>query len=132
MDESKAIKAVTQSFVDKWKYLLSIEDWDILFRYSKLDEDELGACMVEPHHKSAVIILDITKIKDKQELLETLRHELIHITHAHFNSYRQAVSKNLAPNVSEIADDIFSIGAEDLVLKVEHLLHKLDIDIQGK
>lgn len=132
MRETIAIKTLTRTFVNRWKHLLSIEDWDIQFRYTSLDEDELGSCSVEPHHNSAMILLDLNKIQNKKELLEVVRHELIHITHAHFNSYRQAIIPHLPPNVVTVADEIFSIGAENLVLKIEHLLKKLDINIQGK
>jgi len=132
MKENEAIRAVTKTFINRWKHLLSIKDWDVQLRYTTLDADELGCCGVEPHHKSAMIMVDINQIKDKQELLEVIRHELMHIVHAHFNSYRQAVEKHLPPNVVTVSDEIFSIAAEDLVLKLEHLVNKLDINIKGR
>jgi len=132
MKEAEAIKAVTAKWVNHWKFLLGIDDWDVVFRYAKLEDGTLGECGVEAVHKSAGITVDIEKHKNKQELLETIRHELIHIMHAEFELYRNATIKYLTPNMIDMADDIYSIGAEGLVLKVEHMLNKLDIDINGK
>ena len=69
MKETEAIKAITPKFVDRWKYLLGLRDWDIKWRYSKLEDGTYGECGVEAAHKSASIILDIEKHKNKQELL---------------------------------------------------------------
>lgn len=132
MKESKAIKAVTAKFINRWKYLLSIEDWDITFKHVKLEDGTLGECGCEPAHKSANINVDIGKHKDVNELLATVRHEMIHLVHAHFESYRNSVCKYLSPTLSDVADDIYSIGAEDVVLKIEHLLKKLDVDVRGR
>jgi hypothetical protein len=131
MIEKDAIKAVSSKFVDRWKHLLSIEEWDIQFRYTNLEDGTIGECSVEPAHKAAVILIDISKHKNKNQLLDTIRHELIHIAHAHFESYRSSISKYLLPSVADVADDIFFIGAEDVVLKIEHLLKKLNINVKG-
>jgi len=131
MKESDAVKAVTSKFIDRWKYLLSIEEWDIQLRYINLEDGTLGECSVEPAHKAAVVLIDVGKHKNKNQLLDTIRHEMIHIVHAHFESYRASISKYLLPSVADVADDIFFIGAEDTVLKVEHLLKKLEINVKG-
>lgn len=132
MKETQAIKAVTKAFIDRWKFLLSIEEWDIVIKNTKLEDGTLGECGCEPAHKSASINVDISKHKSVEEVLLTVRHEMIHLVHAHFESYRNSVSKYLASNVSDVSDDIYSIGAEDVVLKIEHLIEKLGIDVKGR
>ena len=132
MKESQAIKAVSKKFIEHWKYLLSLEEWDISVRNVKLEDGKLGECGCEPAHKSATINIDVSKHKTIEELLETVRHEFIHLVHAHFESYRNSVTKILAPNVRDATDDIYAIGAEDVVLKIEHLLGKLNVDVHGR
>ena len=51
--------------------------------------------------------------------------------HSYFDTYREAAVKNLSPNVGEVLDSVYEIAAEDTVLKIEHLLKKLNIDIKG-
>ena len=86
MNESTAIKAIAKKFIERWKYLLSLEEWDIQFRHVKLEDGTLGECGCEPAHKSATINIDIAKHKSIDEVLATVRHELIHLVHAHFES----------------------------------------------
>lgn len=132
MNEVKALKAVTKKFVDRWKYLLSLEEWDIQIRYTKMDDGDLGECSAETPHKLASIVVDVAKHKDTNHLLETIRHELIHVFHAQFEHHRTVASKFAAPNVIEILDELYMIGAEDIVVKMEHLFKKLNIDVHGK
>lgn len=132
MDEAKALKAVTHKFVDRWKYLLSLEEWDIQIKYTKMDDGDLGECDVIAAHKVATVVVDIAKHKDANHLLDTVRHELFHIVHAQFEHHRSAVTKFLTPNMVDTVDDLYMIGAEDLVLKLEHLMKKLNVDVRGK
>ena len=132
MDKNKALKAVTAKFVSRWKHLLSIEEWDINMRYTSLEDGTLGCCSVTPAHKYATILIDISQNKDENELLETVRHEMFHIVHAHFEGYREAAIEHLSPGVAKALDAVYSIAAEDVVLKLEHLMKKLNINVKGK
>ena len=67
-----------------------------------------------------------------RDRLETVRHELLHIVHALFDSYRSSVIKSLAPNVVDVTDDIYILAAEDVVTKLENLLKRLDVDVKGR
>lgn len=132
MDQAKAQKALTPKIINRWKYLLGLDDWDITFKCVKLEDGTFGECGVEPAHKSASINIDVEKHKDATELLETVRHELLHIVHALFDSYRSSVIKSLAPNVVDVTDDIYILAAEDVVTKLENLLKRLDVDVKGR
>jgi len=132
MNEDKAVKAVTQKFIDRWKYLLGLDDWSIIIRYTKMEDGDLGECSVETPHKMATVVVDVAKHKNADHLLDTIRHELLHIFHAQFEHHRTLASKFAAPSMIEVLDEIYMIGAEDIVLKMEHLLKKLDVDVHGK
>ena len=132
MKESIALKAVNHKFLNHWKDLLSLTEWDIQIRYTKMEDGDLGECSTETPHKMATIVVDVAKHKDAPHLLDTLRHEIIHIFHAQFEHHRSMAAKLAAPQMVEVLDELYMIGAEDIVLKMEHLLKKLDIDVHGK
>ena len=132
MKEADALKAVNSKFVDHWKNLLSLTEWDIQFRYTKMEDGDLGECSVEAPHKMATIVVDVVKHRDANHLLDTVRHELFHVFHAQFEHHRSAATKFLAPNAVELMDELYMLGAEDVVLKMEHLMAKLSIDVHGK
>jgi len=131
MKDAAAEKAVTKKFLTTWKRLLSIEDWDITIKYKSLPEDELGNCSVVAAHKQASIEIDPKQHKNKELLLLTVRHELLHLVHANFNIYRNAVEGCLGSSTIAVADTIFETGSEDVVLKIENLLKRLNINIKG-
>lgn len=131
MKESEAVKAINKKFVDRWVHLFGLYDWEIKFRYNKLDENTYGCCSSEPAHKSALILLDIEKHKTQKELQQTCIHELAHLIHSHFDTHRDTVNKLLSANASEVADEIWSLGAESVVSAIENLLKKLGVDTKG-
>jgi len=131
MKESTAIKLITKKLVNRWKYLLGIEEWDIKFRYSKLEEDTMGVCMADPQYKKATIIVDIAEHKNNEELLDTIRHEMLHIIHAEFELYREMIKDHVGANTLTTMDTVFELGAETVVRRLEGLLRKLDVNLKG-
>lgn len=132
MKENDAIKTITNSVVARWKYLLGIEEWKIKFRYTKLEDGGMGECRADPVYRKATIVFDLAEHKDKKDLLDTLRHEMLHIVHAEFEHFRDQAREYFSPAVATTLDDVYMIGAEACVRKLEGLLDRLEINLKGK
>lgn len=100
---------------------LRLHDWHIEVAYTRLPENTLGRCRVNSPYQRATIELDNDQIDDADELVKTLRHELVHVlcwpmhafgTHAHELSDGQST------------DSAWTFWLERMVWDVERLLDR--------
>ena len=116
-------KEIVDEYLETMRWKLQLQDWGININYTRIKQSgTIGMCRADPKYKRADIDLDYDLIENKTELLRTLRHELFHIMHSHFEVYRKAVSHLVTENEFDAIDEIFIHAAEDCVLKLENML----------
>jgi hypothetical protein len=78
MDKSE-IRAIVEEHLPHLKQSLGLNHWVINVEYKKLDDDVSGECRARyPYHR-ADLKLDPAELHSRAAVLETLRHELLHV-----------------------------------------------------
>jgi hypothetical protein len=103
---------------------MGLRFWNITIEYSRLDKGTLGQCSVNAEgYELATCTLDPEQIADSDELLETLRHEYLHIVLAAFDRLRsQWDVVTLLPDVKALFEHQWFNSCETTIRCLERLL----------
>lgn len=130
MDHSK-VREIVNAHIKQMRWALQLQDWQIDVTHVHLDGDAIGDCRPEPTYRRAYIRIDSDKCDDVNEVLETLRHEMLHIFDAEMETYRKAVSQLISDETFNAIDEFFRQAVEGMVHRVERMLdHGLKIGAQ--
>lgn len=120
MDTSQAREIVTAA-LKPMRWRLQLNMWDVDVRYRCL-EDGLGTCTPEVKHDTAVIEIDSEEHESSDDILNTLRHELIHLMLANLETYRKAVGQLVDDKAFDALDEFWRHAVERTVLNFERCL----------
>lgn len=107
------VKAIVEPADKLMRDALGLSDWTVTVTYER-DEDRMGSCSTMTSYQKATINIDPSHHDDEDEVLDTLRHELLHIVHDEFTILR-----------TEENDRLHSHAAERTVLRMERMLDRL-------
>ena len=82
----------------------------------------MGACTPLVGQETSLIEIDNNEHDDPDELLRTLRHELIHCMLADLETYRKSVAELLDDKVFNALEPVFRHAAERTVVNIENCL----------
>lgn len=90
MDQS-ACRHIVEKHIRQLKWELGLGDWDTCVIYvdddpSRSNPDWSGWCTRRPAYRQARIFIDPAKAHSEAEVLDTLRHELLHVVLAPFDA----------------------------------------------
>lgn len=129
MDHS-VVKNIVDAHIKKMRWALQLQDWRIDVTHVHLDDDTVGDCRPEPTYRKAHIRIDADGHQDEHAVLNTLRHEMLHIFDADMETYRKAVSQLVPDDVFNAVDEFFKQAAEGVVCRLERMLdHGLKIGV---
>jgi len=135
MDKSLVQKIIRRE-LNRYRKLLSLQDWTITIKYNWIgDEDDAtcGDCEANPNYKTAAITINPDMAANEKELIHTLRHEMFHILHASFETYRNTVEKLITDKEFKAVEEVFDRCREDLVMCLESMFDKgLKIPLEKK
>jgi len=124
MDESQ-VKAIVNANVEEMRRALQLQDWEIKFEYHCLghgsDVTE-AVCTPDPRYNRAVIVIDPARAENEEEVLKSLRHELLHCLIAAIETYRKAVGQLLDEKPFNAIDELFCDAVETTVRRLEQML----------
>lgn len=118
---NEALEKVIHDNFDSLKRKLNITDWAITVNIGKLADGQAGNCAMQWRYKKATITLDNYEIKDEEEALNVLRHEMIHVMLSDFNNFACAFENEIDMPHS-IYMHMVDACQERLVESVERLL----------
>jgi len=121
MDSSKVEKIVNKN-ISKMQAALGVSDWDVIMSY--YGTDHAGEVRFRPGYRSAYITLDPSRLMSKGEVLNVLRHELIHLLAAELDIYRNTFMKFVSdqPRTIEAMEELYDSVVEKLVGNIERVL----------
>lgn len=125
MDESK-VREIVNVNVDGMCCALALQDWRIDIEYTHCDR-ATGTCTPEPVQRLATIEIDPAKCEDEGGVLGVLRHELLHIFTADFETYRKAVAQLVPDSTFNAIDEFFRFAVESVV---HHLERAFDLGLK--
>jgi hypothetical protein len=121
LDHSQ-VRSIVNANVEKMRWALQLQDWHIHVTHVHLDGDAIGDCRPEPTYQRAYIRIDSDGHDTEEKVLDTLRHEMLHLLDAEMETYRKAVSQLLPDDVFNALDEFFRRAVEGMVGRVERML----------
>lgn len=129
--DHSTVRDIVNAHIKKMRWALQLQDWRIDVSYGPLTEGTRGECQLQIGHKKAAIRIDNDKCDDEHMVLQTLRHELLHLFDAEMELYRNAIRHLLANETFDAVDELFLHAAERLVGSLERMLdHGLKIGVR--
>lgn len=120
MDESTLRQIITDCYIPM-RAALGLNDWSITIVVDRLDglkaEIEYRTC-----YRCAAITFDPSGIKDRDDLLDTLRHEMLHLLHAETSLYEHALRRSLSREAMIPYEQMITHAHERLVGNLERML----------
>lgn len=126
VDRAEA-RAVVDATIQDVLFMLRLCDWGVVIEWGHY-EDVRGICWAHPKYRRATIRIDNDNSSDLDDLLRCVRHELLHIMHASWQTYRAAVSQAMTAQEDRITDELFQLAAEETVGNLERMLDALGLD----
>jgi len=111
--DASVVKAIVDANVERLRDELWLNTWKIIVNYAALDGDTAAECgLDDADYNIAVITMDPAKFPTEKQVMQALVHELLHVTLARFDLWRDAA-------IALIPDHVYEDGAG----KVEQRLY---------
>jgi len=107
--------------------ILGLEDWEIEVRNKSLSEDTMAEATVYGEYRNARIDVDLECHADRKSLATTLRHEMLHMLHAHIGLYRMCVAGVVKGPKWDMLENTIEYGLEELVTQIELILDRAGV-----
>lgn len=99
MDPSR-VKAIVDANLERLRDELWLNTWKISVNYEPLEGDTAAIVNLEnADYNVAVITIDPAQLRTKKDVMQTLVHELLHVTLARFELYRLSVIELIPDHV---------------------------------
>lgn len=123
--------AEIEGVVAKWRNyfadLLQVQAWKVDIKTSAdeelIDSDSMACVYLKPDYEKATIYIRPEWHPDAAEVLDSLRHELIHIVLAPMDTYQKLIQAYLPTDAARAVESrAFTTANEHCVLNIERLL----------
>lgn len=99
MDASR-VKATVDNNLERLRDALWLNTWKISVEYEALEGDTAAECRLDhADYNVAVIAIDPAQLRTEKDVMQTLVHELLHVTLARFELYRLSVIELIPDHV---------------------------------
>ena len=120
LDESR-VRSLVDSNIPTMMGRLCLGEWTIEVTYEHL-EDCRAEVELRPGHRKVFITMDPQRFDDEDQVLRTLRHELLHVLSAEFDVYRKMVRETVASELFRALDYVCTHAEEVLTARLERML----------
>ena len=101
MDASR-VKAIVDANLERLRDELWLNTWKISVNYGPLEGDTAAVVNLEnADYNAAAITIDPAQLRTEKDVMQTLVHELLHVTLARFELYRLSVIELIPDHVYE-------------------------------
>lgn len=128
LKEAKSI--INESFIGWLRWALDLQSWEVNIIWRDLPRGVLGKCEADSRYKRADISVDARKHDSEEEIQDTVRHEMLHVVGAHFETYRRALCPIVGEKQWKILEEIWRDANEGLVKQLESIFYlQLKVDL---
>ena len=133
MDKSELKKIIDKS-IAPMRNALCLNEWTVQVFYETLGKSDhmrrsqIAESRPDPKYMDAWIKFYCEEIDDENEVLNTLRHELLHFLHADMQIMRRAVADMLTEKEFNVYTELHQHVCERIVHCIEALLDNLNFD----
>lgn len=124
MDKSE-VKRIVEANIDEMMRTLGVQHWSIAVSYEQPENPDWAAsCERHLDYHKAIIKIAPDKADSEAGVLNSLRHELLHVVLAPFDLYREAMFQLISdrPEADRLDSRMFRFTIEQMVLNLERML----------
>ena len=122
MDKSE-VKRIIDEHIRFMVWDMQLQKWEIETTLDVLEDGDHAVCVADHSYSRASITIDYTRCKDEADVLSTLRHELSHILHAPFDTYRRSIRHLVQDDGAwEAMEHVYETAAEQTRTAIENML----------
>lgn len=122
MDETQVIRTV-ERYLPRLKSAMHLNSWNIRVEIMSMPNPATITLAELPGYKTAVLNLDPTRAESEEDVLSSLFHELCHLLHAEFETFRLAAREHVqGEQALKALDVVYDNACEHLVARMECLL----------
>lgn len=117
------------------KPVVGLDDWDFNWIFEQMDANDngtvpLGHAKVDYSHSRVVIFLDIGRHDENlEDLVDTIRHEVLHATHFMWNRAITLASRMLPEGSGEVMEAVWNDAVEEHVTYMSHFLDRIGFSV---
>lgn len=121
MDESR-VKEIVDKNIGHLKRAVQLQQWECDVRREAIGNKVPAQCQPMPGYRQAIIKLDSAELDDEEDLMDSLRHELLHCMISSFETYRKGVGELIDGTTFNALDVMFKRACEETVGNIERML----------
>lgn len=121
------VRATVDMALRPMRHALALNGWTVTMYYGREDDDTKGSARIVARDRRVKINIDPGAHEDEADVLETLRHELLHVAHGYFELPRELLCQFLDGDSFDAVDVGFSLAAEHTVDVLELALDGLGL-----
>src|SRR5690625_2021060 len=123
MMEAMDVRAIVDQHAPRLKKASGIERWDVRITVERCPEQVKGQCEADPRYMIAEIQIDPEHAEDEDDVVKTLRHEMLHVLVSQFEVYRAAVHHLVdSEDALNAIDEVWTFATENVVHNIETAL----------
>lgn len=137
--ERELAKKIIEENLEQYSHLLAVNNWTIHVFFDTIPDeadDHHGYVRANVLRKISYNIASITfdnaKFDTESELLNSLRHELMHITHAAFDLYYETVMNFIPEDAIPAMRRLYTHAAEQTVVHLQRMFDWNDLHPAGE
>jgi len=127
-----AARARVDDILSDMIHAMRLDHWRVDVELGAVDDSGhlLGEGVSDPRSRHVIITIDSDLHDNVKEIGNTLRHELLHVLHASFQTYRRACSHGLKRREDDIVEEVYQLASEETVMGIEAMLDAIGLDAE--
>lgn len=127
MDTSEA-RRLTNEHLPWLIWALQLQKWTVEVSFGHVgsgrmsDNQRMGVCEAQPGQNLVAITIDPEQHDSEQELIRTLRHELLHVFHADHDTLNRVIAQHVNDEAESAIGKLLDVCAEQIVRRIETML----------
>lgn len=120
MDEQE-VRTLVDQMIDPLLCAFYVSDWHVQVFYDH-DIDSKMQITMQPEYRDARLVICPHVIADSDDFLDALVHEMCHMVHAEFETYRKAVATVVDDRAFDVLDVLWVMACEKTVAHLRRLI----------
>jgi len=117
-----------RKYVENFQRAMGLEDWTIDILFERLEGNTMAESYFMPEYRRATMTFDLSEHTEEDEsLLESIRHEFLHIIHSPLGLYRDSVATLVSNPSWAVLEKVWGHSCEEMVSRMETILDNLGL-----
>lgn len=119
--ERSECKKIVEAHLKDLMWELAVQNWQVNIRYQELPERTTASVELNYAYEWAILFIDPDKHETTEDVLKSLRHELIHLLLGPIEAYRLTLRELIKPKLHDAEAQAAHTAIERTVLNIERI-----------